>query len=238
MRHSLLLQPVSAGVVAAFVGFASSFAVVLKGLSAVGASDAEAASGLMALAIAMGVAGIVLSLATRMPIAAAWSTPGAALLAATGATAGGFPEAVGAFLVVGLLFIAAGLIRPFGRLVAAIPPTLANAMLAGVLFGLCLAPIRALAEAPARGARVILHLNEASHDYLDPFRLERIVREHSGAVAVPIDLVDKPGAAPRSGTGASSSRPARSSRFWRSSASTRRGRSGRCWPRSSCCRSR
>jgi molecular chaperone HtpG len=54
-----------------------------------------------------------------------------------------------------------------------------------------------LAEAPARGARVILHLNEASHDYLDPFRLERIVREHSGAVAVPIDLVDKPGAAPR-----------------------------------------
>ena len=54
-----------------------------------------------------------------------------------------------------------------------------------------------LAEAPARGARVILHLNEASHDCLDPFRLERIVREHSGAVAVPIDLVDKPGAAPR-----------------------------------------
>ena len=127
MRHSLLLQPVTAGVVAAFVGFASSFAVVLKGLSAVGASDAQAASGLMALAIAMGVAGIVLSVATRMPIAAAWSTPGAALLAATGATAGGFPEAVGAFLVVGLLFVAAGLIRPFGRLVAAIPPTLANA---------------------------------------------------------------------------------------------------------------
>ena len=156
MRHSLLLQPVVAGVVAAFVGFASSFAVVLKGLSAVGASDAQAASGLMALAIAMGAAGIVLSLATRMPIASAWSTPGAALLAATGATAGGFPEAVGAFLVVGLLFVAAGLIRPFGRLVAAIPSTLANAMLAGVLFGLCLAPIRALAEAPASAAAIIV----------------------------------------------------------------------------------
>jgi len=156
MRHSSLIQPVSAGVVAAFVGFASSFAVVLKGLSAVGASDAQAASGLMALAIAMGVAGIVLSVATRMPIAAAWSTPGGALLAATGATAGGFPEAVGAFLVVGLLFVAAGLIRPFGRLVAAIPPTLANAMLAGVLFGLCLAPIHALAEAPASAAAIIV----------------------------------------------------------------------------------
>jgi benzoate membrane transport protein len=156
MRHSLLLQPVVAGLVAAFVGFASSFAVVLKGLSAVGANDAQAASGLMALAIAMGVAGIVLSFATRMPVAAAWSTPGGALLAATGATAGGFPEATGAFLVVGLLFVAAGLIRPFGRLVAAIPSTLANAMLAGVLFGLCLAPIRALAEAPLAASAIIV----------------------------------------------------------------------------------
>ena len=156
MRHSVLLQPVAAGLVAAFVGFASSFAVVLKGLSAVGANDAQAASGLMALAIAMGLAGIVLSLATRMPVAAAWSTPGAALLAATGATAGGFPEAVGAFLVVGALLVAAGLIRPFGRLVAAIPSTVANAMLAGVLFGLCLAPIHALVEAPWQAAAIIV----------------------------------------------------------------------------------
>jgi molecular chaperone HtpG len=55
----------------------------------------------------------------------------------------------------------------------------------------------ALEAAPARGARVILHLNESSRDYLEPPRLERIVREHSGAVAVPIDIVDKPGAEPR-----------------------------------------
>ena len=51
--------------------------------------------------------------------------------------------------------------------------------------------------APARGARVILHLNDASAEYLEPHRLDRIVREHSGAVAVPIDLIDKPGAEPR-----------------------------------------
>jgi benzoate membrane transport protein len=155
MRASLL-QPVSAGLVAAFVGYASSFAVILKGLTAVGASDAEAASGLMALSVAMGVAGIGLSLWSRLPISAAWSTPGAALLAATGATAGGFAEAVGAFLICGALLIAAGLVRPFGRAIAAIPPALANAMLAGVLFGLCLAPIRALAEAPLAAAAIIV----------------------------------------------------------------------------------
>jgi benzoate membrane transport protein len=155
MRLSLL-QPVTAGLVASFVGFASSFAVIIKGLTAVGASDAQAASGLMALSIAMGIAGIGLSLWSRMPISAAWSTPGAALLATTGATAGGFPAAVGAFLLCGALLTAAGLIRPFGRAIAAIPPALANAMLAGVLFSLCLAPVKAMAETPRLAAPIIL----------------------------------------------------------------------------------
>src|SRR5208337_1248710 len=156
MTSRSAIQPVVAGIVAAFVGFASSFAVIIKGLTAVGASDGEAASGLMALSIAMGVAGIGLSFASRMPISAAWSTPGAALLAATGAAAGGFPVAVGAFLAVGLLIIAAGLFKPFGRMVAAIPGPLANAMLAGVLFGLCLAPIRALVEAPVGAGLIVV----------------------------------------------------------------------------------
>ena len=50
----------------------------------------------------------------------------------------------------------------------------------------------ALDEAPARGARVILHLNEASKGYAEPHRVEDIVREHSGGVAVPVDLVETP----------------------------------------------
>jgi molecular chaperone HtpG len=59
-----------------------------------------------------------------------------------------------------------------------------------------IAPL-SLDRAPTRGARVILHLNDASGEYAEPHRIERIVREHSGAVAVPIDLIDKPGAEPR-----------------------------------------
>ena len=155
MRTSLL-QPVTAGAITAFVGFASSFAVIIKGLTAVGASDAQAASGLMALSIAMGLAGIALSFWSRMPISCAWSTPGAALLATTGAASGGFSDAVGAFLVVGLLIGAAGLIKPFGRAVAAIPAALANAMLAGILFALCLAPVQAMAAAPLLAAPIIV----------------------------------------------------------------------------------
>lgn len=147
---------IAAGLLAAFVGFASSFAVVLQGLAAVGASPAQAASGLMALSIAMGVAGIVLSLRFRMPISVAWSTPGAALLVTTGAVEGGFPAAVGAFLLTGALLVLAGLWKPLGRWVAAIPPAIANAMLAGILLGLCLAPARAVAEAPVAGLAIVL----------------------------------------------------------------------------------
>ncbi len=156
MRASFSLQAFAAGVLAAFVGFASSFAVIIAGLTGVGASQGEAASGLMALSISMGVCAIVLSLKTRLPISIAWSTPGAALLATTGPVAGGFSAAVGAFLVTGVLIVVAGLWKPLGRAVAAIPSPLANAMLAGVLLGLCLAPVRAVAQLPALGLAIVV----------------------------------------------------------------------------------
>jgi benzoate membrane transport protein len=156
MSQPSALHAVIAGLVAAFVGFASSFPVVLKGLTAIGASDAQAASGLMALSIAMGLAGVILSVTTRLPVSVAWSTPGAALLASTGAIAGGFPAAVGAFLVVALLLLAAGLFKPLSRAVAAIPAPLANALLAGILFSLCLAPVKAMAETPAAAAAIVI----------------------------------------------------------------------------------
>jgi benzoate membrane transport protein len=149
-------QAFAAGLLAAFVGFASSFAVIIQGLTAVGASQAEAASGLMALSLSMGLCAIILSLRSRQPISIAWSTPGAALLAATAMPVGGFATAVGAFLVCGLLIVIAGLWKPLGRAVAAIPGPLANAMLAGVLLGLCLAPIKAVAQTETSVAGLVI----------------------------------------------------------------------------------
>ncbi len=59
-----------------------------------------------------------------------------------------------------------------------------------------IAPL-ALDVAPARGTRVTLHLNPESQEFLDTWRVERIIRDHSGAVAVPVELVEKPGAEPK-----------------------------------------
>ncbi|WP_416795485.1 benzoate/H(+) symporter BenE family transporter [Ciceribacter azotifigens] len=155
MLKDLSAQSVFMGLLTAFVGFASSFAVVLQGLKGVGATDLEAASGLMALSVSMGLCGVVLSLVTRLPVSIAWSTPGAALLVTAGVPEGGFPVAVGAFLVCGVLIVVAGLFRPLGRAVAAIPAPLANAMLSGVILGLCFAPFKAIAFDPRLGLPIL-----------------------------------------------------------------------------------
>lgn len=156
MLRDFSAQSLFMGMLTAFVGFASSFAVILHGLAGVGASEAQAASGLMALSISMGVCAIVISLATRLPVSIAWSTPGAALLASSGAVEGGFNAAVGAFLLCGLLIVVAGIWKPLGRMVSSIPPALANAMLAGVLIGLCFAPVKAIAFNPLLGLPIVL----------------------------------------------------------------------------------
>lgn len=91
-----------------------------------------------------------------MPVAIAWSTPGAALLVSAGHVAGGYPAAIGAFAVCGLLTVLAGLVPWLARAVAAIPGPIAAAMLAGVLVPLCTAPLRAMADVPLLAGPVIL----------------------------------------------------------------------------------
>ena len=149
-------QSVFIGGLAAFVGFTSSFAVVLQGLRGVGASEAQAASGLMIASISMGLCGILLSLRTKQPISVAWSTPGAALLAGTALVTGGFNAAVGAFIMCGCLIVLCGVWKPFERAVSAIPGPLANALLSGILLSLCLAPFKAIAFDPLLGLPILL----------------------------------------------------------------------------------
>jgi benzoate membrane transport protein len=149
-------QPIAIGVVTALVGFTSSFAVVLAGLASVGASDSQAASGLAVLCLLQGLGMLWLTWRHRTPLTLAWSTPGAALLATQGYVAGGWPAAVGAFLVTGALIVATGLWGWLGRVIASIPAALAQAMLAGVLFTLCLAPFKQLAVTPWHIAPLIV----------------------------------------------------------------------------------
>ena len=148
MMRDISSSAIYMGVLAAFVGYAASFAIVLSGLTAMGASGQEAATGLFFATLGMGVCSIWLPAITRIPAAVAWSTPGAAFLAASAALPGGFQEAVGAILCCAVLIVLTGIIPALSRLVAAIPKPIANALLAGVLLKLCLAPALALGDIP------------------------------------------------------------------------------------------
>jgi len=131
------LSAAVAGFVAVLVGFASSAVIVFEAARASGAGPREIASWMWALGLGCGLTGIGLSLRYRQPVVTAWSTPGAALLAA-GASGLTMPEAIGAFLVSAVLIVLCGVTRAFERAMSRIPVSLASGMLAGVLlrFGL------------------------------------------------------------------------------------------------------
>ncbi len=132
--------------VAAVVGFGGTLAIIIAAAQAVGATQAETASWVTALCIAMAVESSYLSWRTKMPVISAWSTPGAALIAAsTGFT---MPEAVGAFIVAAFLLIATGLFRPLTELIAKIPSSVASGMLAGIVVTFAINAVKAIPADP------------------------------------------------------------------------------------------
>ena len=138
-----------AGFVAVLVGFTSSVAIVFQAATALGATPTQLASWMWALGVGMGLCSLIPSWWLRMPVMVAWSTPGAAVLAA-GAAAGGFTlaEATGAFLFSGALMLLAGVTGLFAKLMDRIPMAIASALLAGVLARFGLQAFGAAAEVP------------------------------------------------------------------------------------------
>lgn len=135
--QDLSASAVIAGFVTVLVGFTSSAVIVFQAAHALGASPAEIGSWMCALGLGMGLTCIGLSLRYRVPVVTAWSTPGAAMLI-TSAAGVSMPEAIGAFLVSGVLITIAGFTGWFERAINRIPLSIASGMLAGVLlrFGL------------------------------------------------------------------------------------------------------
>ena len=124
----------TAGFVAVLVGFTSSVAIVFQAALGFGATPAQVASWMWALGIGMGLCTIIPSLWLKKPVMVAWSTPGAAVLAA-GALTGGFSmaEAVGAFMASAVLITLFGVTGWFEKVMGRIPVAITSALLAGVL---------------------------------------------------------------------------------------------------------
>ena len=143
MRASVVIS----ALVAVLVGFGGTLALIIAAAQAVGADTAQTASWVTALCLSMAASTAILSIRHRIPIITAWSTPGAALLAASSGVS--FEAAVGAFIVAALLILITAVFRPVAALIEKIPTAIASAMLAGVLFGFVIAVFEHLQATPA-----------------------------------------------------------------------------------------
>src|SRR5215218_252873 len=142
MRLSI---PVSA-FVAAIVGLGGTLALIIAAAKAVGATPDQTASWVTAICLAQALETAWLSWRTRMPVIAAWSTPGAALIGVSS----GFTmsDAVGAFIVVALLLILTGVLQPLTRLISRIPSSVASGMLAGIVVSFALNAVKTVPVDP------------------------------------------------------------------------------------------
>jgi benzoate membrane transport protein len=140
------LSIITSAVVAALVGFGSTIAIIIAAAQAVGADAAQTSSWVAALCLSMAATAGYLSVRYRMPVVTAWSTPGAALIAASSGIS--IHAAVGSFLLAGVLIVLAASIKPFGRLIERIPSSIAAAMLAGILIRFVMAVFESAQGAP------------------------------------------------------------------------------------------
>ena len=142
MRASVVIS----ALVAVLVGFGGSVAIVLAAATAVGATAEQTSSWVASICLATAAITIVLSLRYRAPVVAAWSTPGAALIASSSGVT--METAVGSFIFAAVLILVTAAVRPVGALIERIPASIASAMLAGILFSFVVAVFDHLNAAP------------------------------------------------------------------------------------------
>jgi benzoate membrane transport protein len=143
-----LKAPIIAGFVASVSGSAATFGIAIAGLLAMGATRDQTFTAIFVLLIGYGLLSTVLSYRYKMPISIVWSTPGAAFLAASAGLGLEFEQAVGGFLLSGILLTITGFWPPLSKLVQKIPSTIASAMLAGILFVFVITTVQASVSYP------------------------------------------------------------------------------------------
>ncbi|NHB58589.1 benzoate/H(+) symporter BenE family transporter [Acinetobacter sp. 194] len=126
------IPAVFAGFITFLIGISVSSVLVIQAAQILGANPDQISSWFWALGLGIGVSGLLLSAWFKYPVATSWSTAGLALIIATGS---GYTlyEAIGAFLICGLLTATLGFLGVFEKLLKYIPQSLTSAMLAGVL---------------------------------------------------------------------------------------------------------
>ncbi|MFC3282014.1 benzoate/H(+) symporter BenE family transporter [Litchfieldella rifensis] len=142
------IPAVTAGFVAVLVSYSGPLAIFFQAAQGAEISSAMMTSWVWAISLGAAVSGILLSLWLKVPVVTAWSAPGTALLVTL------FPdlslgEAVGAYLTAAAVIFVIGVTGSFDRIIQMIPPGIASAMMAGILFQFGVGVFVSLESVPA-----------------------------------------------------------------------------------------
>lgn len=149
------IPAVAAGFVAVLISYAGPLAIFFQAAQSAEISTAMMTSWVWAISIGAAVSGILLSLWLKVPVVTAWSAPGTALLVTL------FPglslnEAVGAYFTAAVIIFVVGITGSFDRIIQAVPPGIASAMMAGILFQFGVGVFVSLEAVPALTLGMIL----------------------------------------------------------------------------------
>ena len=139
---------ITAGFVAVLVSYSGPLAIFFQAAQSADISNTMMTSWVWAISIGAAVSGILLSLWLKVPVVTAWSAPGTALLVTL------FPglslnEGVGAYLTAAMIIFVIGITGSFDRIIQMIPPGIASAMMAGILFQFGIGVFVSLESVPA-----------------------------------------------------------------------------------------
>ncbi len=122
-----------AGFLAVLISYSGPLIIFFQAAQHADVSADMMASWIWGISIGAAVTGIYLSIKFKVPVITAWSAPGTALLVTL------FPsislnEAVGAYITSAVVIFIIGVTGYFDKLLRLIPPSIAAAMMAGILF--------------------------------------------------------------------------------------------------------
>ncbi|MGM1054093.1 MAG: benzoate/H(+) symporter BenE family transporter [Pseudomonadota bacterium] len=142
------IPAITAGFVAVLISYSGPLAIFFQAAQSAEISTAMMTSWVWAISMGAAISGIILSLWLKVPVVTAWSAPGTALLVTL------FPglslnEAVGAYLTAAAVIFVIGITGSFDRIIQAIPPGIASAMMAGILFQFGVGVFVSLESVPA-----------------------------------------------------------------------------------------
>lgn len=154
-KRDFSLSAMVAGLLAVTISYAGPLVIFFQVAESAGIDNDMMTSWIWAVSIGSAIGSIVLSLRYKVPILLAWSIPGTALLVSL------FPslslgEAVGAYLIAGLITLVIGMSGYFDKILSHIPQGIASGMMAGILFGFGLGAFNAFGAEPVLACSMLI----------------------------------------------------------------------------------